>query len=35
MHLKPKPPVSMVTKLIRNDRDNVKNIRGGVRGGKN
>ena len=34
MHLKAKPPVSMVTKLIRRDRDNVKEMRGGTRGGR-
>lgn len=34
MHLKPKAPASMLTKLLRKDRDNGKEIRGGNRGGK-
>ena len=34
MHLKPKAPVSNLTKLLRRDRDNVNAARGGVRGGK-
>lgn len=34
MHLKPKAPVSKLTKLLRRDRDNINAARGGNRGGK-
>lgn len=34
MHLKPKLPVSEITKLIRKERDTEGSSRGGTRGGK-
>ena len=34
MHLRPGPPASMLTKLLRREKDNEKELRGGTRGGK-
>ena len=34
MHLKPKAPSSMISKMIQWDRDNDKNVRSGARGGR-